>query len=473
MNNLIEEFLIDIKNNGIQMNHENILTLLEDVKNIITKNKDCTKEEMVESIIQQFTQDTAHILNDRNLIPGYNIALQVGNIQVQIMDGYTNYQELKQIDEQSLFDIASCSKLFTQIIAYNLIKENIFSFSTKISDIDPRFTNLKDLTIKDITRFNVSLNTDKRIDLLQTKEEAYDVLFNTQVLTKDKYNYNDIGMIILKEVMENITNKNYETLLNEYIFSKLNLNDTFVNLPKDRYPNLTGTPNNKLGLINDPKAIVLGGYSGHAGIISNAKDLLTLASNLLGSESISPYQEHLYTPGISEIRGIMGNTYTYHKNGLNSSFVSNNEPKKTFRVQGSTRTSFGTSKFVLKKESYITSNTILLNPSSMNPEYAKKLQDETNKKDLEQWLKKDPQNNNENNFKPTNVSRNFKTNNQEYTSIDPRKIVSIGKTTDPITEKIAVLNLKLMFLETVLQNYETTNEKHKNVAIKYYKTNRS
>ncbi len=472
MDNLIEQFIIDIKTNGIKMDTEKLLISLQEVKNIIYKKKDYSKEEIIETILSSFILKVRDILNDRTLIPGYTTALQVGNIQIQIMDGYTNYQQNKKIDEVSLFDIASCSKLFTQIIAYNLINENVFSFKTKISDIDPRFVNLKNLTIGDITKFTVALKTDKRIDFLNSKEEAYDVLYNTQIIKKDEYNYNDIGMIILKEVMETVTKKDYETLLNEYIFSKLNLNDTFVNLPKERYSDLTGTPNSEMGLINDPKAVVLGGYNGHAGIISNFKDLLILARNLLSDTSITPFQEHLYTPGINPIRGIMGNTYTYHKDGLNKSFVSNNESKTSFRVQGSTRSNFGASKFVLKNKVYINSNALLLNPASMNPEQAKKIQTEINKKELEQWIKKDPHTNTEENFKPNNLIRKFNANGKDFKLIDSRKMVVPSKVTDPITEEIAILSIKLMFLDTILKNYETSNEKDKNTIVKYYKINK-
>ena len=108
----------------------------------------------------------------------------------------------------------------------------------------------------------------------------------------------------------------------------------------------------------------------------------------------------------------------------------------------------------------------------MNPEQAKKIQTEINKKELEQWIKKDPHTNTEENFKPNNLIRKFNANGKDFKLIDSRKMVVPSKVTDPITEEIAILSIKLMFLDTILKNYETSNEKDKNTIVKYYKINK-
>ena len=468
MEEQLGKFILDLYRNGIKMDNNKLNGLLEEANQVLIHGKDKTKREMTEELLESYTNDIASILNDRDLIPGYSVGVQVGNTTVQVMDGYTDFNKNKKIDENTMFDIASCSKLFTQIIAYNLINDGILSFDSKVSELEPRFTQLGDLTIGDITSFNVEFRTLGRIEDASSNSQAYDILFNTEVVSKDKYNYNDIGMMILKEVMEVVTNKTYEELFNQYIVSKLDLKNTYVSVPINRYQDLTASPNSSIGLVNDPKAVILGGYSGHAGVFANNSDLLKVGSSVLEDKLIPQKMvKDTYTPGTYDNRrGIMGNTYVYHEEGLDKSFVSNNESNESFRVQGSTRNVFGASKYYLSNGVYVNSNSILLNPASMDLEYATTLQKEINSRALQKWIAKDPVNNDRNNFKESILIKNFAVNNQEFKLIDVRSMVSISKTSDPITELTAELSIKLMFLDTVLKNYESEKDKQEEINIK-------
>lgn len=468
MEEQLGKFILELYRNGIKMDHDKLNGLLEEVSQILTYGKDKTKKEMVEELIKRYTNDIASILNDRDLIPGYSVGVHVGNTTIQMMEGYTDSTRSKKIDENTMFDITSCSKLFTQIIAYNLIHDGILSFDDKVMELDPRFTQLGDLTIGDITSFNVEFRTPGRIEDAESKNDAYRILFNTQVVEKNKYNYNDIGLMILKEVMEATTSKTYEELFNQYIVSKLGLTDTYVNVPTNRYQDLTASPNSNIGLVNDPKAVILGGYSGHAGVFASNNDLLKVGSGILEDKLIPQEMvKDTYTPGTYDNRrGIMGNTYVYHEEGLDKSFVSNNESNESFRVQGSTRNVFGASRYHLSNGVYVNSNSILLNPASMDLEYAITLQKEINSHALQRWIAKDPVHNDRTNFKESLLIKNFAINNQEFKLIDVRSMVPLGKTSDPITELTAELSIKLMFLDSVLKNYESEKDRNEEINIK-------
>lgn len=468
MEEQLGKFILDLYRNGIKMENNKLNSLLEEVNQVLIHGKDKTKKEMIEELLEGYTNDIAEILNDRNLIPGYSVGVHVGNTTIQVMDGYTDSTKKKKVDENTMFDIASCSKLFTQIIAYNLINDNILSFDNKVTELDPRFSKLGDLTIGDITSFNVEFKTPGRIEDAASQKDAYNILFNTEVVEKNKYNYNDIGLIILKEVMEATTGKTYEELFNQYIVSKLALKNTYVNVPPERYQDLTASPNSNIGLVNDPKAVILGGYSGHAGVFANNSDLLKVGSSVLEVKLIpSTMVKDTYTPcNYDNRRGIMGNTYVYHEEGLDKSFVSNNESRESFRVQGSTRNVFGASRYHLSNGVYVNSNSLLLNPASMDLEYATTLQKEINSRALQKWIAKDPANNDRSNFRENILIKNFAVNNRQFGLIDPRSMVSIGKTSDPITELTAELSIKLMFLDSVLKNYESEKDKNEAINIK-------
>lgn len=102
----------------------------------------------------------------------------------------------------------------------------------------------------------------------------------------------------------------------------------------------------------------------------------------------------------------------------------------------------------------------------MDLEYATTLQKEINSRALQKWVAKDPVNNDRNNFKESILIKNFAVNNQEFKLIDVRSMVSLSKTSDPITELTAELSIKLMFLDTVLKNYESEKDKLEEINIK-------
>ena len=125
MEEQLGKFILDLYRNGIKMDYGKLNQLLEEVNQVLIHGKDKTKKEMIEELLEKYTNDIASILNDRDLIPGYSVGVHVGNTTVQVMDGYTDSNKNKKIDENTMFDIASCSKLFTQIMAYNLINDGI------------------------------------------------------------------------------------------------------------------------------------------------------------------------------------------------------------------------------------------------------------------------------------------------------------------------------------------------------------
>ena len=102
----------------------------------------------------------------------------------------------------------------------------------------------------------------------------------------------------------------------------------------------------------------------------------------------------------------------------------------------------------------------------MDLEYATTLQKEINSRALQKWIAKDPANNDRSNFRENILIKNFAVNNRQFGLIDPRSMVSIGKTSDPITELTAELSINLLFLDSVLKNYESEKDKNEAINIK-------
>ena len=263
---LFEEFIDEIQGEGTYASSDEVRIATKEMLDVIKNNKDATPDELVELIIKDNLEQIENIKKKYN-IPGYIVNINIDNINVKFMGGNIDYNGRKMSDD-ALFDLASITKFYTQVVLYNLINEGYFSFDDKIKELDPRFINLGNITIRDISEFNVKFQTDGRLDSKSSFDDVYNTLYNVNVVDKGSYNYNDIGMMIIKEIMESVTGLSYEELINKYIVSKYGLSNTHITIPKDKIINATGSANAQIGMVNDPNAIALGGFSGYAGVFA-------------------------------------------------------------------------------------------------------------------------------------------------------------------------------------------------------------
>ena len=430
---IFNDFIIDARKKSIYADRKDIEEVAREALNIINNNKDATPEELVELMIK----DNLNHLEDirrKYPTPGYTVSINVSNINVKLYGGNINYLT-DPMPNNALFDIASMTKFYTEVLAYNLIKEEYFSMDDKISELDNRFTNLGDLTVRDILTFAVEFRTDGRISDKKTIDEALDTLYNINVVNKGKYNYNDMGMMIMKEVMERITDKKYEDLIDEYII-----------VPQKKFKLLTGSPNVEYGRINDPSALAVGGFSGHAGIFASSDDVIKLGKAIFDTD-ILPNKQDAYTNDVSVARGIMGSTYTSHPKGLDVSYIDNLSSTDSFAIQGSTRTH---AEFAPEK-----AFTIMFNPSSMGVEQALIEQEKLNKTRQEKGLA------------PINIVKEFEFDRNgklvKYTLIDSRQLMPSAATVEEVIKENAKTCLKLEFLKQVIDEYDKSYDKEINV----------
>lgn len=446
-NRILNNFVEKIMQEGTYASREQVELVAGEMLDIIKENKDSTPEELIDKAIEDIVFQ-AEDIRKTYPVPGYTIGIKAGNINLKLLGGFMD-QYKRPMSDDALFDIASMSKFNTEIIAYNLIKDGAFSFSDKIRDLDPRFVNVGDLTVGDVLSFTTEFRTNGRIAEKDTIEEALNCLYTMNVVATGKYNYNDMGMMLMKELMERVTGKTYPELFSEYIGNKLKLRDTHLIVPTEKIARLTGSANASLGLVNDPSALAVGGYSGHAGIFSSNDDLLKLATGAVDGTVLSPEMlKDAYTPGVKDIRGIMGNTYTSHKDGINASYVDVLEAKTNFAIQGSTRVQMNMGKN--------SSSTILLNPASMSLDRAREEEAHINEK---RSLKGLP---------PLKLVKdfNFKRDNgiQSCNLIDARLMVPGASTVEKLTTENAKLALKLRLLNEVVREYDGNSQKEINVV---------
>lgn len=184
--------------------------------------------------------------------------------------------------DDGIYDIASMTKLYTEVLFFRIVKEGKYniSFDTKIRDITDNYPNLdKDLSLDDLLTFGNTFRTYGMINQKKNKEEGLKVLKTSRVLPhlKGQYLYTDIPIMILTDILETVTHKDYKELINEYIINPLQLRNTYLgNLGDDRY-RYTGLNTNG---VNNPKANVMGGYYGHAGIKTTCDDFILFLNSI-------------------------------------------------------------------------------------------------------------------------------------------------------------------------------------------------
>ena len=452
---LFDEFVNEVKAEGTFASKEEIAEVAYKMLDVLKKNKDATPEEYVEAVIADDIAEMERI-REKALLPGYTMGISVGNINVKYFGGSMDAFET-EMKPDTMFDISSMTKMYTQVVLFNLIKEGKIRLDDKIGDLDYRFMNIKDVSIRELSEFTIEFQTPGNITLMEDSDRAKEALYNIKIaeyddgnLKRGRYYYTDFGMMILKEVMEQVTSKSYPELVDQYITDKLGLNNTKIIVPTGQYDLLTGSPNVKYGAVNDPKANAVGGYSGHAGVFASSDDLIKLGKGIADGTLLSDddYQKAI-TVGAKHNRGVMGNAYVATPDGIKSSYVDPVANNTDFAIQGSTRTQLNIGKNSV--------STILLNPSSLSIEKALKKEAEIN----EQKAMKGE--------RPISIVKHYGFNRDgkmcEYDMVDARYLFPIAQA-DPLTALNAKTSLRLRFLSKAISAYDKSYDKEINVSKK-------
>lgn len=215
-------------------------------------------------------------------------------------------EKLIPIKEDSIFDLASITKIFTCLSILKLVDEGKVRLHDKIKSIDDRFVNLSEVTIEQLLSFAVKLETKKRIDMVENAEQAETLLFNIipQKYSKGERVYTDMGAMVLKYVVETVSGKQFYKFVKDNILDVCKMNDTFVELnEKDRARMVSNNFERRIigndfivdkeifiGNINDKKARKLNKSKrqlhGHAGMFSTAIDMAKLVQGLLNGKIV-------------------------------------------------------------------------------------------------------------------------------------------------------------------------------------------
>lgn len=202
------------------------------------------------------------------------------------------------LQESSVYDLASLTKLFTGLAVMRLKEEGLLDLSRPVTDYAPLFRALRDVTVDQVLGFEIGLTTPGRVDAQADPAAALDCLHGIMPGPVLARAYSDMHAMVLKYVIEGAAGESYMQVLSSRFLTPLGMDSTFAQVPPERTADCIlydgehriegekwilrqgiapGTP-------HDPKAHLLmqkEEVCGHAGLFSTRGDMTRLCQGIL------------------------------------------------------------------------------------------------------------------------------------------------------------------------------------------------
>lgn len=198
--------------------------------------------------------------------------------------------------QDTVFDLASVSKLFTSILAVQQIERGRLELEATVASYLPDFAGggKQDITIRQLLTHTSGFRSWIPLYSAPTREGKLALIWNEVPASPPgtAYLYSDLNLISLQLVLEKITGRTEDVLLREQITAPLGMHRTRYNPPASWKPKIAATEDARppwsgldrglvWGEVHDENAYSLDGVAGHAGVFSCAWDLAILARTLL------------------------------------------------------------------------------------------------------------------------------------------------------------------------------------------------
>ena len=240
--------------------------------------------------------------------------------------GHLTYTGDEAVNNQTIYDLASCTKISATTLAImKLYEDGKIDLNKTLGDYLTwtRGSNKANITLRDLLLHQAGLVPfipfyKETIDTftgipkedyykpcpdsgftIQVAKDMYmrddwrDTMFkrilDSRLSTRGNYVYSDNDFIFLAKVVEAVSGMTLDKFVNEYFYCSLRMNNTFFNpAGKTDEEKIAPAEDEKQfrrqllrGYVHDPGAAMFGGVAGHAGLFSNAQDLAILYSMLL------------------------------------------------------------------------------------------------------------------------------------------------------------------------------------------------
>ncbi|MEV0279349.1 serine hydrolase domain-containing protein [Streptomyces sp. NPDC050610] len=186
----------------------------------------------------------------------------------------------------TVFDLASLTKLCTAIVAVRCAERGLLSLDGPLGPYG--------LTPRQLLTHTSGLRPELPLYEHADRDAMRRAVRDEPPLTAPggPYRYSDLNMLLLQDVLEDVTGLPLDRLVHDGITGPLGMADTRFNPPAAWLPRIAATEDQRRpwakldrgmvhGAVHDENAYALGGVAGHAGLFGTAHDLATLCRALL------------------------------------------------------------------------------------------------------------------------------------------------------------------------------------------------
>lgn len=240
--------------------------------------------------------------------------------------GHLTYNDDEPVNNQTIYDLASCTKISATTLAImKLYEDGKIDLNKTLGDYLSwtKGTNKENITLRDLLLHQAGLVPfipfyKETIDTFtgvpkdgfykpcadsgytihvakdmymrdDWRDTIYKRILQSHLSARGNYVYSDNDFIFLAKVVEAVSGMTLDEFVNEYFYCSLQMDNTFFDpLDKTEEKKIAPTEDEKQfrrqllrGYVHDPGAAMFGGVAGHAGLFSNAHDLAILYSMLL------------------------------------------------------------------------------------------------------------------------------------------------------------------------------------------------
>lgn len=294
---------------------------------LLAQNENEIKTEKLKKEIKLLIENTI----SENDIPSLSVGL-VYNGKTILLDGYGTVKRSSttKVNENTIYQIASLSKMFTGIIAKNLVLEGHLILENSITTYLPKdlskktLKKLKPIKVIDLLLHRSGLPRDSKVVKRKDGEPMLggysekDLLIDLTKLklkSEKTYRYSNLGYALAGYILERASELTYQELLEKYIIKQYELNNTSAD--RSIIPNeLIATPYRKESRKIKTKSWETGKFISASGIYSNITDLSKILVNQLKAYKFFESKNISNPLVLTETKVSRGNEGSYYGMGL-------------------------------------------------------------------------------------------------------------------------------------------------------------
>jgi CubicO group peptidase (beta-lactamase class C family) len=225
--------------------------------------------------------------------PGAVVAVSVGGARFYHGAGHLGQSLPDEPGSRTMYDLASLTKVVAlTTLCMMAVDEGKLSLDRSVARYLPEFAGgPKDqVTIRHLLTHSSGLRAHRSLwQEVPTADSAVSLVVHTPLDTVPgaRMVYSDLGAIVLTKVIERIYRRPFDQLVHDRLTAPLGLRETIYRPAAQWRHRIAPTENDPWrgrvlwGEVHDENAAMLGGISGHAGLFSDAEDLLTFGEWLL------------------------------------------------------------------------------------------------------------------------------------------------------------------------------------------------